>query len=332
MIVDEQRFTLTRIGNEHDFRDQMKRDVRSGLSSEHKSLPSTYFYDDYGSALFEEITLLTEYYLTRAETEILEIFAPEIVAAIHPDELVEIGAGYARKTCLLLTAIHEREAGSLYVAIDVSEGALRHAGQNLTHEYPWLSVKGYLGDFGAVLSAVPRNGRRLVAFLGSTIGNLASTQRPGFFRAVASMLEEGDGFLLGVDLIKDEQTLRAAYDDAAGLSAAFNKNILTVINRELDGDIDIEAFEHRTVFHVDTGCMEQSLRARREVNARLNAIDLDVHFASGESIHTEWSCKFTREQVESEMSAAGLTMTHWWTDSEERFALALARLPLLSST
>jgi L-histidine N-alpha-methyltransferase len=331
MTRNEPRFTLTRIGHPHDFRKQMIKDVRNGLSTERKSLPSIYFYDDRGSALFEEITRLPEYYLTRAETEILETYSDEIIAAIHPDELVEIGAGYARKTRLLLAAIHEREAGNVYVAIDVSEAALRHAGSNLTETYPWLHVRGYQGDFGSDLDAVPRHGRRLVAFLGSTIGNLPPRERSGFFRAVASMMDEDDGFLLGVDLIKDEAVLRAAYDDKAGVSEAFNKNILRVLNRELDGDFDLDAFDHVTELDTEHGCMKQSLRANREVHAHLAAIDLDVHLEVGESIHTEWSCKFTRRQVESELDEAGLSTTNWWTDSENRFALALARRSSASS-
>lgn len=332
MIEETERFTLTRIGHPHDLRERMIKDVRSGLTAESKSLPSMYFYDDHGSALFEEITQLPEYYLTRAETEILDMYADDIIAAVHPDELVEIGAGYARKTCLLLTAIHEREAGNVYVAIDVSEAALRHAGKNLTRRYPWLHVRGYLGDFGSDLDAVPRHGRRLVAFLGSTIGNLAPQHRPGFLRAVASMLDDEDGFLLGVDLIKKESVLRAAYDDSAGVSAAFNRNILTVINRELDGSIDVDAFDHETRLNLESGCMEQRLRANREIRTRLDAIDLDVHLEAGEAIHTEWSCKFTREQIESELETVGLRTTNWWTDSENRFGLALARLSSVSST
>lgn len=325
MSVDEPRFTLTRIGNPHDFREQMIKDVRNGLTAQNKSLPSIYFYDDYGSELFEEITRLPEYYLTRAETEILEIYAADIIAAICPDELVEIGAGYARKTRLLLTAIHDRQAGNVYVAIDVSESALQHAGRTLTAKYPWLSVRGYLGDFGSDLGEVPRHGRRLVAFLGSTIGNLAPEQRSGFLRAVASMLDDDDGFLLGIDLVKDEAIMIAAYSDSAGVSASFNKNILTVINRELDGDIDLDAFDHETRFDPETGCMEQSLRANRDLKVRLGAIDLDVGFVAGESMHTEWSCKFTRDQIETELLAAGLETTNWWTDTENRFALVLAR-------
>ncbi|MFV1970209.1 MAG: L-histidine N(alpha)-methyltransferase [Acidimicrobiia bacterium] len=325
MTGDMPRFKLTRLGQSHDYRERMIKDVSSGLTAEDKSLPSIYFYDDHGSALFEEITQLPEYYLTRAETEILEMYADEIIAAVQPDELVEIGAGYARKTCLLLTAIHEREAGDVYVAIDVSEAALQHAGDTLTRKYPWLDVHGYVGDFGSDLGEVPRQGRRLIAFLGSTIGNLHLQQRTGFLRAIASMLDDDDGFLLGIDLIKDEAILRAAYDDSAGVSAAFNKNILAVINRELDGSFDVDAFDHETRLNRESGCMEQYLRANREVHARLAAIDLDVYLEAGETIHTEWSCKFTREQIESELAAVGLRTTNWWTDDERRFALVLAR-------
>jgi L-histidine N-alpha-methyltransferase len=328
MTGDDSRFTLTRIGHLHDHRKQMIDDVYAGLTAGHKSLPSIYFYDDHGSALFEEITLLPEYYLARAETQILEKYADDIIAAIHPDELVEIGAGYARKTQLLLTAIHEREAGNVYVAIDVSEAALRHAGENLTEAYPWLRVRGYLGDFGTHLDSVPRHGRRLVAFLGSTIGNLSLAQRPDFFGSVASMLDQDDGFLLGIDLIKDESTLIAAYSDSAGVSSAFNKNVLTVLNRELDANFDLDAFDHVTQLNAATGCMEQSLRANRDLVAHLEAIDLDVSIASGESIHTEWSCKFTREQITDELADAGLSVADWWTDAEERYALVLARRTL----
>ncbi len=332
MSNDESRFSLTRIGHPYDFRDQMIKDVREGLTAQPKSLPSIYFYDDHGSALFEEITQLPEYYLSRAEVEILEMYATDIIAAVHPDELVEIGAGYARKTQLLLTAIHEREAGNVYVPIDVSEAALRHAGRNLTSTYPWLRVRGYLGDFGSDLDVVPRHGRRLVAFLGSTIGNLSRDQRTGFFRSIASMLTEGDGFLLGVDLIKEEKRLVAAYDDSAGVSAAFNKNVLTVLNRELDGDFDLNAFDHQTRLVTPTGCMEQSLRANRDIDANLEAIHLRIHVSKGEAIHTEWSCKFTRPQLTQELALAGLAVSNWWTDSADQFALALAHRTLSPST
>jgi L-histidine N-alpha-methyltransferase len=322
-VTDNSRFSLTRIAGQHDVKERMIKDVHSGLTGEYKSLPSIYFYDDHGSALFEKITRLPGYYLARAETEILETYADDIIAAVHPDELVEIGAGYARKTRLLLSAIHQREAGNVYVAIDASEAALRHAGENLTETYPWLTVRGYLGDFGSDLQAVPRHGRRLVAFLGSTIGNLPPTGRSDLYRAVASMLSEEDGFLLGIDLIKDEAKLRAAYDD--DVSAAFNKNILTVLNRELGSDFDLDGFEHTTRLVAESGCMEQGLRASKAMQVRFAGTDLTVELQAGESIHTEWSCKFSREQVAEELHGAGLTISEWWTDSQSRFGLALAR-------
>jgi L-histidine N-alpha-methyltransferase len=325
MTGDKSRFSLTHIGHPRDRRQQMIADVCAGLTAENKSLPSIYFYDDHGSALFEEITRLPEYYLARAEAQILETHSNDIIATIHPDELVEIGAGYARKTQLLLTALHDREAGNVYVAIDVSESALSHAGENLTEIYPWLQVRGYVGDFGSDLASVPREGRRLVAFLGSTIGNLSLDQRPDFFHSVASMLTTDDGFLLGIDLIKDESILVAAYSDSAGVSSAFNKNVLTVLNRDFDGDLDLDAFVHVTQFNASTGCMEQSLRANRNVTALLGAIDLEVTLEAGESIHTEWSCKFTREQITEELAGAGLSVVDWWSDVENRYALVLAR-------
>lgn len=322
---DKSRFALTRIGHPRDRRQQMIDDVRAGLTAEHKSLPSVYFYDDHGSALFEEITRLPEYYLARAEAQILETYSNDIIATVHPDELVEIGAGYARKTQLLLTAIHDREAGNVYVAIDVSESALRHAGENLTEIYPWLRVRGYVGDFGSDLGSVPREGRRLVAFLGSTIGNLSLDQRPDFFHSIATMLTADDGFLLGIDLMKDESMLVAAYSDSAGVSSAFNKNVLTVLNRELDGDFDLDAFDHVTQLNPSTGCMEQSLRANRHITARLETINLEIAVEAGESIHTEWSCKFTMEQITEELAGAGLSVTDWWSDAGNRYALVLAQ-------
>ncbi len=325
MTGDKSRFTLTHIGHPHDRRQQMIADVCAGLAAEHKSLPSIYFYDDHGSALFEEITRLPEYYLARAEAQILEMYANDIITTVHPDELFEIGAGYARKTQLLLTAIHDREAGNVYMAIDVSESALTHAGEHLTETYPWLQVRGYVGDFGSDLASVPRGGRRLVAFLGSTIGNLPLDQRPDLFRSVASMLTGDDRFLLGIDLMKDESILVAAYSDSAGVSSAFNKNVLTVLNRELDGDFDLDAFDHVTQLNMSTRCMEQSLRANRPFTALLETIDLKITMEAGESIHTEWSCKFTREQITEELAKAGLSVTDWWSDAEKRYALVLAR-------
>ena len=318
------RFTIERLSEPAAFDAQLARNVKNGLTSSPKTLPSIYFYDDHGSDLFDQITELPEYYLTRLETEILEQHADGLIARFAPHELMEIGAGFARKTRILLSAMHRAGLGDGYVPIDVSDAALKHAGIALTDAYEWLTVRAYVGDFGNDLHRVPRGGNRIVAFLGSTLGNLSPKDRPAFLAEVAASVFEGDVFLLGVDLIKEEATMVAAYNDSQGVSAAFNKNILSVINRTLDGNLPLDAFDHETAFFPDTGCMKQSLRANRDVSATLESIDLTIDFASGEAVHTEWSCKFTIEGISAELAEAGLTVTDALTDSNNHFAVIVA--------
>ena len=324
MTTRLERFTLERLSDSSDFREQLLNEVRKGLTSNPKTLPSIYFYDDHGSDLFDQITELPEYYLTRAETEILEQHADELVARYRPHELMEIGAGFARKTRILLTAMHRAGAGDSYVPIDVSVAALRQAGAALGDIYPWLTVRAYVGDFGTDLHLVPRGGQRIVAFLGSTLGNLSPAERPAFLSEVAASVADGDVLLLGVDLVKDERTMVAAYDDSQGLSARFNKNILTVINRNLGGNLPLDGFDHETRFLAETGCMSQSLRANRDITATLEAVGITVDFSRGEAVHTEWSCKFTADGISSELAAAGLTVEEILTDRLNRFALVVA--------
>jgi len=318
------RFTLERLSDPLDVRAQMIEDITVGLTAKNKSIPSIYFYDDHGSELFEEITTLPEYYLTRVETEILVSHADEIMELAQPDELMEIGAGFARKTRLLLAAMHKTGPGSRYAPIDVSDAALKHAGDALTGTYPWLTVNAYIGDFILDLHRVPHEGRRVVAFLGSTIGNLPPGERRAFLDEVATSLDQGDAFVLGVDLVKDEQTMVAAYSDSQGVSARFNKNVLTVINTNLGGNLPLDAFEHETRFNAELSCMEQSLRATRDVRASLDEIDLDVVIARGESIHTEFSCKFTTDSISAELTSAGLSVSSIYTDTLDRFAVVVA--------
>jgi len=319
-----QRFTLEQLTEPSDLRAQMVEDVTRGLTAKNKSIPSIYFYDDYGSELFEEITTLPEYYLTRAETEILAAHANEIMDLVRPDELMEIGAGFARKTRLLLSAMHRSGSGRRYVPVDVSDAALKHAGDSLTSAYSWLTVNAYVGDFMLDLHRVPHIGRRVVAFLGSTIGNVPPGKRHHFLDEVATSLNPGDAFVLGVDLVKDEPTMIAAYSDSQGVSARFNKNALSVINASLGGDLPLDAFEHETRFNAECSCMEQSLRASRDVHASLQAIGLDIQIVQGESIHTEFSCKFTKESITDELVMAGFSVPSIFTDSLERFALVFA--------
>jgi len=315
--------TVSHLTQPTDHRARLLEDVRHGLTAYRKHLPSKYFYDARGSELFEEITRLPEYYLTEAEAEILDRHSDTIMTRLRPDELVELGSGSSRKTTMLIEAMHRSGAGKRYVPIDISEEALRAAAMELCTTYKWLEVEGLVGDFVADLDKVRRRGRRLIVLLGSTIGNYPPTLRYSLLRAVSAALDDGDSFLLGVDLVKDEATMIAAYNDAAGVSAEFNLNILRVVNRELDGDIPIEAFEHVTRFDRQFSCMAQSLRATREVVADIRALDLAVTFHAGEEIHTEVSCKFTREGVEGDFAAAGMHLDEWLTDSTERFALAL---------
>jgi len=316
-------FEIVHVARPADRIAELATDVRRGLAADPKWLPSKWFYDDRGSALFEQITELPEYYLTRAETEILRRCADSIMDAGRPEELVELGSGSSTKTRLLIEAMGRDTTGRRYVAIDVSDGALKDAGAALAADYPWLTVEGVVADFDRDLGRIPHHGRRMVIFLGSTIGNLNATARRRFFGNVRAVLENGDSFLLGVDLLKDEPVMIAAYDDSAGVSAEFNRNILRVVNRLLDGNLPVDAFAHRTRFDPETGCMRQSLVATRAVTARLAAIDLEVRFDGGEELHTEISCKFTRASLEEELGDAGLHIHRWWTDPGDRFALAL---------
>jgi L-histidine Nalpha-methyltransferase len=308
-----------------DFARQLEIDARAGLTGSPKSVPPKYFYDARGSELFEEITRLPEYYLTRAETSILERVADELLALARPREIVEIGAGFSRKTQLLLEALG-RHGGQRFVPIDVSGEALRSAGTRLAGRYPWLECLGVVADFEHDLARIPRTGSRLVCFLGSTIGNLAAEERVPFLRNVRGMLEGSDRFLLGVDLVKSRERLHAAYNDARGITAEFNKNVLVVLNRELEGDLDPASFAHRAFYDERSARIEMRLVALQRIEARLERLQLQLRFDSGEELHTEISCKFRRETVAEGFRGAGLVLERWVTDEGGDFALALGRL------
>jgi L-histidine N-alpha-methyltransferase len=324
-LPTENRLAIDYLTAPEDYRRHMMEDVRRGLTSEPKSLPSKYFYDARGSELFEEITRLPEYYLTRAETEILVGHSDELLAEVSPEEMVELGSGSSRKTVLLLEAMH-RAGGYRYVPIDVSPDALKSAASELCSVYPWLQIAGLVGDYATGLDQVRRRGRRLIVFLGSTIGNYEGEQRHALLASVASALAPGDRFLVGVDLVKDEATMVAAYNDSAGVSARFNKNILNVINRELRGDFPLNAFEHISRWVAAKSCMSQSLRATRDLVVTITDLDMTVTLRRGEEIHTEVSCKFTREGLDREFARAGMEVERWLTDTAGRFALVLTSL------
>ncbi|KUN82497.1 dimethylhistidine N-methyltransferase [Streptomyces bungoensis] len=299
----------------------LRSDVLHGLTDTPKWLPPKWFYDARGSELFERITELPEYYPTRAEREILASRSGEIAAASGARTLVELGSGSSEKTRHLLDALTSLRA---YVPVDVSESALTQAGQAIVEERPELAVHALIADFTAPL-ALPRTpGPRLVAFLGGTIGNLLPAERAKFLASVRGLLEPGDGLLLGTDLVKDERVLVRAYDDAAGVTAAFNKNVLAVVDRELGADFDPDAFDHVALWDAEREWIEMRLRSRTAQTVKVPALDLAVDFAAGEELRTEVSAKFRKEGVTAELAAVGLELTHWWTDAEDRFALSLS--------
>jgi L-histidine N-alpha-methyltransferase len=306
--------------SEEDIPTALRADVREGLTSSPKELPPKWFYDERGSQLFDEITRLPEYYPTRCERAILEAHAPAIAAASGADTLIELGSGTSDKTRLLLAVGTFRR----YVPFDVSEFTLRAAGTALEADFPGLEVHGVVGDFEHHLELLPTGGRRLVAFLGGTIGNLKPAERKQFLADVAAGLQPGDGLLLGTDLVKDIDRLEAAYDDSAGVTAEFNKNVLAVINRQLAADFDLDHFQHRAFFDRDNEWIEMRLRSTVSQRVHIRDLDLAVDFAAGEEMRTEVSAKFRRPGVEAELAGAGLRLTHWWTDPNGDFALSLS--------
>ncbi|MFE6617667.1 L-histidine N(alpha)-methyltransferase [Streptomyces sp. NPDC057740] len=314
-------FLVTRTLPEDATDAALRADVLKGLTSTPKTLPPKWFYDAQGSELFEKITELPEYYPTRAEREILVDRAGEIAAATGARTLVELGSGSSEKTRYVIDALTGLHT---YVPVDVSESALTQAGQALVGERPGLAVHALIADFTGGLALPDTPGPRLVAFLGGTIGNLLPAERAAFLASVRALLSPGDALLLGTDLVKDERVLVEAYDDAAGVTAAFNKNVLTVINRELGADFDPGSFEHVALWDADHEWIEMRLRSGTAQTVKVPALGLAVDFAVGEEMRTEVSAKFRRDGVRAELAAAGLELAHWWTDRAGRFALSLS--------
>lgn len=308
----------------HPFED-LETDVAIGLTDDSKWLPPKYFYDSRGSELFEEITRQPEYYQTRTEKLILERTAASIVAELRPTALVELGSGSAAKTRVLMDAM--RDAGLLhgYGPIDVSESALRQSAAELVIDYPDLLVVGVLGDFEHPLELPLSDDTRLVAFLGSTIGNMTREQAVDFLRRISGQLNADDCFLIGFDRVKDLDVLEAAYNDTAGVTREFNLNVLRLINRELDADFDLHRFEHRAFYDQVHSRIEMHLDSRGEQVVRVRAIDLDARFGDGESIRTELSYKYTRRSASDLLADGGLELERWETDPDELFALGIAR-------
>ncbi|HEV7678208.1 MAG TPA: L-histidine N(alpha)-methyltransferase [Candidatus Dormibacteraeota bacterium] len=303
-------------------RDALIADVRRGLGAPRKWLPPRWFYDDRGSELFEEITELPEYYPTRTEASILDSSAARIAELTAPQTLVELGAGSCTKTRVLIAHML-RHGLRRFVPVDVSRGALDAAASGLAHEFEHLHVHGVVGDFVDGMERVARAGRQVIAFLGSTIGNLLPHERVALLRRVRARLDADGAFLLGIDLVKPADVLVPAYDDSAGVTAAFNRNVLTVLNRELDAGFDVDAFAHEARWEPELSRVEMHLRSEREQWVEIPGASMSVHFARNETVLTETSAKFTRGRAEAELAAADMRVAHWFSDPGERFALLL---------
>jgi L-histidine Nalpha-methyltransferase len=304
-------------------------DVLDGLTRPFKELPPKHLYDARGAELFDQICDLPEYYPTRTERSILDAYADLIVRRTGMAELVELGSGTAAKTRVLLSAMDRAGTLRRYVPFDVAEQVVRDCAAALADEYPDLAIHGIVGDFERHLGQIPRPERdrpRVVAFLGGTIGNFPPGARRRFLRSLAGLLSPGDYLLLGTDLVKDIDVLEAAYDDAQGVTAEFNRNILHVLNRELDADFQTDLFEHVAFFDPDREWIEMRLRARRACHVHIDALDLELDFDRGEELRTEISAKFTRDRLNADYAAAGLELAEWFTDVDGLFALSLAQL------
>jgi L-histidine Nalpha-methyltransferase len=302
----------------------LRADARTGLTAYPKWLPPKWFYDARGSELFERITRLAEYYPTRAEREVLLVRAAEVAEVTAARTLVELGSGSSEKTRLLLHALRAGGSLSQFVPLDVSESALREATSAIASAYPGLAVHGVVGDFTEHLKLLPAGSGRLVAFLGGTIGNLLPAERAKFLGQLRGVLAPGEWLLLGTDLVKDPAVLVRAYDDAEGVTAEFNRNVLRVLNRELGADFDVAAFEHVALWDADQEWIEMRLRATSDMRVRVPALDLVVDFTAGEELRTEVSAKFRRERIADELAVAGFDLRRWWTDPAGRFAVSLS--------
>ena len=305
----------------------LRADVAAELGADVPTLPPKWFYDDRGSELFDQITRLEEYYPTRREREILEREAATIARVSGADTLVELGSGTSDKTRLLLDAFDGSGQLQRFVPFDVSEGILRWAAHTIAERHPGLAVHGVVGDFDHHLPAIPAEGRRMVAFLGGTIGNFEPPARGRFLADLVGSLRSGDSLLLGTDLVKDPERLVAAYDDAAGVTAAFNRNVLAVLARQLDAEVDPDGWAHEARWNAAEEWIEMHLAARGPQRIVVPSLGVSRTFAAGETVRTEISAKFRRERVQAELAEAGLTLTHWWTDAAGDFALSLSTKP-----
>ncbi|MDV6209209.1 L-histidine N(alpha)-methyltransferase [Rhodococcus erythropolis] len=305
--------------------DALRVEAREGLSATPKWLSPKWFYDARGSELFEEITALPEYYPTRTERGLLTQYADEIAALTEPEILIELGSGSSEKTRLLLDAMTARGTLRTYVPQDVSVTALEGAARQVGAEFPGIEVLGVVSDFTGSLHHLPGGGRRAVAFLGGTLGNLVPAERAEFLSGIAAVLAPGENLILGVGLVIDPAVLVPAYDDAAGVTAQFNLNVLAVLNKQLGANFPLEDFRHVALWDAENQWIEMRLEALRELSVHIDALDLEITFAAGEQLRTEISAKFTEDGIAAELASAGFGVRKVWTDQDQRFALLCAQ-------
>jgi L-histidine N-alpha-methyltransferase len=320
----EPRIRIEVLVDEADRRAELYDATFWSLRGTPKELPAVWLYDERGSRMFEEITRLPEYYPTGAEREILTAYSGEIAGLTGATTLVELGAGTSEKTLLLLDALEAAGTLERFVPLDVSEEVLRASAETIAIRYPSIGVHGIVGDFERHLTAIPAGANRLIAFLGSTVGNLYPARRAGLFRTVAAVLEPSDAFLLGVDLVKDPALIEAAYNDPGGVTERFVRNGLTVVNRTLGGNFEQSTFAFESCWDADHEWMDIGFRAREAQTVRIDELEIELAFAADEQLRFEVSTKFRRDGVEAELTAAGLRPSTWWTDRARRFALVLA--------
>ena len=317
---------LRRVRSESEEQARMAAEVREGLLAKPLPfLPSKFFYDERGSALFDEITRLPEYYLTRTEESILPLAARDAVSLVRPRHLIELGSGLGRKVRILLDAMAEAGTLASCTLLDVDAAAISESQGRLAIERPRLETTGIVGDFLTDLRVMGRGESRLVAFLGSTIGNIAPADVPAFLRSAAAILAPGGGLLVGLDLVKDRARLEAAYNDRRGVTAEFNRNILSVVNARMGADFDPTAFEHLAFYDAERSWVEMRLRARRACRVHVPAAAIEMSFRPGDEIRTEISCKYTRRTLELVLGGTGLALAEWRTDPKSLFAIALLR-------
>ncbi len=320
--IGEEKFFIHNLVK-RDPRAGLAEDVRRGLSSKPKRFLPKYFYDQLGSQLFEAICLLPEYYLTRAENEILERYADEIVASVGGNTtLVEMGSGSASKTRLLIEALLRKQDGLLFIPVDISASALDSSSRILLQSYPQLKIEAYAADYFAGLAELGKTprARTLALFLGSNISNFDLEEALKFLRALRQVLREGDALLLGADLKKEKSVLEAAYNDALGVTAAFNLNVLARINRELAGNFDLRTFQHRAFYNEGPGRVEIYIESTRKQTVTISELEMKVQFAAGEQIHTENSYKYDLDDITRLASATGFTRARTWLDQREQFS------------